>query len=300
MLKRIFLTFLAIIFAIISFAVVAVQYQRQPEVLVVTDDIGHELQFFELPKRLVVLEPGVGYLLEQWRRQHLAVATSDELVALFPRAENLGTASDITVLQIAATRPDLVIAGARDRELAKKLRQSGFPVLMVAPNRLERLLAWPETLGTLVSASRYAKQSAQQLEKQLAEYKQASAESPGAGQRVLWFADEQFTAAGANTLEADLIELVSAANAIGGKNGYTTVELKDILATTATVIIAPETIMPTIESQLPQPVSLDGEVPERPSLVLLPVGEKPISWDNIFTYADWLQDNLLPSEPVAE
>lgn len=300
MLKKVLLTFLAIIFAILTLAVVAVQYQRQPEVFVISDDTGQELQFFELPKRLVVLDSGVGYLLEQWRRQHLVVATSETLVALFPRAENLGNASQITVLQIAATRPDLVIAGAQDRELAKKLRQSGFPVLMVAPNRLERLLSWPETLGTLVSASRYAKQTTQQLGKQLAEYKKVAAESPGAGQRVLWFADEQFTAAGANTLEADLIELVSAANAVGDKIGYTTVELTNISATAAKVIIAPEATIPTLETQLQSTVAVDAEIPEQPRLVLLPNGVKFISWDNIFTYADWLQNNLLPKEPVAE
>lgn len=297
MLKRFLLVSLAIFFALATVAVVAVQYQKQPQVLVVTDDTQQELQFFELPERVVVLEPGTAQLLQRWQRENLVVATSGELIPLFPLAENLGPRQEITPLQIAATRPDLIITGALDTTLVQELRQAGFPVLTVAPDRLSRLLVWPEALGSLLAANQQAAQFTRQLEKQFTEFQSAAAEQPGAGRRVLWLVDDQFTVAGSSTLEADLIDLVGAVNVVANLDGYTALDPVEIASLATGVVIAPEALLPPISTLLQRE---QLEAVEPPNLVPLQPQSNVISWDNIFARANWLLENLPIHVPVEE
>ena len=50
-------------------AVVTVGYQQEPQVLVVTDDTNQETQYFQLPQRVVVLEPVSYTHLDVYKRQ---------------------------------------------------------------------------------------------------------------------------------------------------------------------------------------------------------------------------------------
>lgn len=296
MLKRVLLVSFAIFFVLATVAVVAVEYQKQPNVVVVVDDTHQELQFFELPKRLVVLEPGVALLLQQWQREELVVATTEALRPIFSSAENLGPRAAVAVLQVAATRPDLIIAGAEDLALASALREAGLPVLMVAPERLDHLLVWPEKLGSLLAASQQAAQYTRQLGKQISEFRTAAKEEPGAGRRVLWLTDEQYTVAGSNTLEADMLELVGLANAASAFDGYATLEPAEIVAFAPQVIIAPELLFPVLQAPSQEPLG----VTEPPYLI--PPLHQPsmVGWDDLFARAEqlleYLQPPVLPQE----
>lgn len=296
MLKRVLLVSLAIFFVLTTVAVVAVEYQKQPEVLVVTDDTQQELRFFELPQRVVVLEPGVAQLVRQWQREKLVVAAPEALMPVFASAENLGPRATVTVLQIAATRPDLIIAGAEDQELVNGLRAAGLPALVVAPQRLDSLLLWPEKLGPLLAARQQAAQYARLFEKRLSEFRSVAKEEPGAGRRVLWLTDEQFTAAGSNTLEADLLDLVGLTNAAAILDGYAVLELAEIATFAPRVIIAPETLFPELQALWPEPLQVTEPVTESPFLV--PSLQQPsmIGWDDLFVRAEQLLQQV--QEPV--
>lgn len=303
-LKKTILMALAAIFIVISVAIVAIKYQTQPQVLVVADDTGHELQFFALPERIVMLDKGISQLLRQWQRTGLVTATAAELAASFPAAENLGPRLQVTALQVAATRPDLIIASATDSALADDLRASGYPVLVVAPHRLEHLVAWPQLLGSLTASEQQASQFLLQFERQLAEFAQTAAAEVSVKQSVLWFTDEQYTAAGAGTMENDLLELVSAANVMTMTTGYVIVEEEELFteqlqSLSPDIIIAPQALLDIISTKLP--LGLTEEELMRPQLVPLHLNDNPLSWANIFERAEWLQKNLqVKAEPSSD
>lgn len=299
MLKRILLISLAIIFIVATVVIITVEYQRQPQVLVIADDAQHELQFFTLPKRIVVLEPGVAHLMQQWQRENLVVATTEDLLPLFPTAENLGLRAQVATLQIMATRPDLVFVGAQDAVLTQELRNAGLPAVMVKPNRLDHLLLWPEALGSVLAANQQALQSTRLLEKQLKEFRDGALEQPGAGRRVLWIVDEQFTVAGNNTLEADLLDLVGVRNSAAAYVGYISLEPEDINMMAPDVIIAPGVLLTELQ---PKVARGQDQLEDQgfPQLVALEPQPTEINWHEVFVRAERLLQYLKPPSFVLE
>ncbi|NLW17652.1 MAG: ABC transporter substrate-binding protein [Firmicutes bacterium] len=296
--KRVLLIGLALFFILTTVAVVAVEYQQRPQVLVVNDDTNTETQLLHPPQRVVVLEPGMGQLMHSWQRGNLVVACAENLASLFPAAENLGPAAEVNVAQIAATRPDLVIAGAQQESLVKELRAYGFPALLVRLNRLNSLMVWPERLATVLVAEQQAAQTLRLLEKDRTEFLSRAKETLGAGLRVLWVVDEQFTIAGRNTLEDDLLALVGVDNAAAVLNRYPTLSPADILVLNPQVILAPETLFPELEKQF----RISGAEPENwPRLVPVAWSPDQVAWHDVFTQAERLLDYLeLASEENAE
>lgn len=283
---------LAITFILTSMAVVTVGYQQEPQVLVVTDDTNQETQYFQLPQRVVVLEPGVALLMRQWQRENLIVATTDELKSLFPSAENLGPAEQITVLQLAATRPDLIIAGTRHRALIEEARTYGYASILVRLDSLSSLMSWPAKLGSLLAAQQQAAQTTRLLEKEMAEFANNAQGRASAGRRVIWLVDEQYTVAGRNTLEADLLELIGAVNVGAVFNRYVSLEPVEIAVIRPQIIIAPEALLPILQAQAwPDPDHL-------PQFIPMTAPPDTIGWHDVFSKAEdlMLQFESLPEE----
>ncbi|NLY53654.1 MAG: ABC transporter substrate-binding protein [Firmicutes bacterium] len=300
MLKKTLLILLMVVLSITAMAVIAVKYQRAPQVLTVHDDLEQELEFFDLPQRLVVLEPGAACRLQAWRREQLVVGVSSEGAHLFPRAENLGPRQAITPLQIAAIRADLIIVGAESSTLAQRLREAGFPVLTFAPSRLAQLLAGPELLGLLVEAEAEANEFRLELVEQLASFRQEAKEQVGPEARVLWISDPQLTVAGLNSLEDDLIQLAGGSNAAEHVDGKVPLMLEDIAQLKPTLILAPPESVPLLEEIFLQATAAEEEM-QLPRIISPPADLLAVNWDNVLEKANWLkQELLLPEENIGE
>lgn len=292
MLKRVLLIFMAILFVVLSVSMITVRYQRQSEALVIVDDAQHELQFFDLPERVVVLEPGVAHLLQQWERENLVVATTDDLSPLFPMAEKLGTRAQVTALQLVTTRPDLIIIGADHRVLGQALREAGLPALLVVPERVEKLLEWPEVLGSLLAADQRALLSTRLLAEQLEKFRDQALLQQGAGRRIIWVTDEQWTVAGDNTMENDLLELVGMHNGAAVFSRYRTLAPADIHTLRPDVIIAPASLLPQLQ---PRATSTQQQSEILPlQLVPLEPQSEAIGWHDLFLRTERLMRYLQP------
>jgi len=278
--KRVLLSGLALVFTLTTVAVVAVGYQKEPQVLTVNDDSNDLTQCFQVPQRIVVLESAVARLMQQWQRENLIVATSSELKHLFSTAEDLGPVGEITVLQLAATRPDLIICGAEQEVLVHELRTYGYAAIMVRLDRLSSLLDWPEKLADLLTARQQAAQTVRLLEKELSEFAVQTKSRAAVGKRVIWLTDSQFTVAGRNTLEDDLLQLVGVVNVGAVLNKYTVVQPEDLTVLDPQVIIAPEVLRPAIEKVF----WADGE--QMPLFLFMDEWTNTVGWHDVLSKAE--------------
>lgn len=298
MLKRLLFIVIAILLAVLSLSVITVRYQRQPQVLAVVDDAQHELHFFDLPERIVVLEPGVAHLIQQWERESLVVATTADLSPIFPMAENLGERTQVTALQLITTRPDLIILSADHSLLSQELREAGLPAILVVPERIKDLLEWPETLGLLLAADQRALLSTRSLAEQMNEFRVQALKKPSAGRRVIWVIDEQWTVAGNNTVEGDLLELVGVRNVAAVFSRYRTLKPADIHTLAPEVIIAPVSLLPQLQPLATSTQNQLGILP--PQLVPLEPQPQVIGWHDVFTRAEQLLLFFQPTPPLPE
>ena len=119
---------------------------------VVTDDTGHQIEFPEVPTRIVSIAPNITETL-------FALGADDRLVAVtdicdFPpeakEKPNIGSFVSPSSEKIMAFEPDLVIGCGTLHPVLGRLRELGVPVLSVNPQTVDELLAMIGRVGSAV------------------------------------------------------------------------------------------------------------------------------------------------------
>ena len=216
----------------------------------------------------------------------------DELAADFPFVENLGVVAQVDPLSILMLRPELVVLGKDSSALAAVLRRSGVNVFLVSPSSLEQLSSGITRLGKLSGVESQATAIRDQLNARLIGLHQNEAVT--SSPRVLFWVDEQFLAAGAGTLEDDLIKLVGGINVVTA-NGYVPFALSEAKASLPTTIFAPKAMLLALDpaqfavaTVTPGPGTALVTPPPLPRLVAPPVNFQAITWENVYPRAEWL------------
>lgn len=296
--KRIVLCLLCLALLLGGGAIVAVRYQRAPQVLTVQDDTGVELVFSQLPRRIVVLNSMAAQLLAAWDLSHLVVGAGVEQAAFFPRVENLGAAQQIAPQQIVALRTDLVIVGAQDMQLVEQLRAAGLSVFAIGSQRLTNIMNAPRALAVLTAQEQAVDEWITQQAAALAAFQEESRAAIPSDTRILWWRDENYTVAGLNTMEDDLVQLVGGVNAAAHLAGAVDLTLAEAQALAPAIIIAPESLLPEIERAF-APAAWSQQEVSVPRLVALPADFDVIDAGNVLAKAEWLRDTLLSSADAA-
>jgi iron complex transport system substrate-binding protein len=121
--------------------------------LEVTDDLGNELVFTSTPERIVANSTDMVNLIYDIGGQAVGVVSpsSGELPSGAEEAENLGTASNVSIEAIIALEPDLVISSPRfGAEKVDILSQADVPIAIFDINNLEDLEQKAVTIGQLI------------------------------------------------------------------------------------------------------------------------------------------------------
>jgi hypothetical protein len=130
------------------------------------------------------------------------------------------------------------------------------------------------------------------------EFRVQALKKPSAGRRVIWVIDEQWTVAGNNTVEGDLLELVGVRNVAAVFSRYRTLKPADIHTLAPEVIIAPVSLLPQLQPLATSTQNQLGILP--PQLVPLEPQPQVIGWHDVFTRAEQLLLFFQPTPPLPE
>jgi iron complex transport system substrate-binding protein len=138
---------------------------------VFTDILGRPVTISYPPKRIVSLAPDITETL-------FALGLSDEIVGVtrfsnFPPAAKekpkVGSYTDVNIEAVINLRPDLILGtGAGNPKMqVRKLEQMGFPVYVVYPRNLDRVLATIQCIAKIVGKENEGKAIIQEMRQRI-------------------------------------------------------------------------------------------------------------------------------------
>ena len=212
----------------------------------VEDDLGMALELPELPRRIVSLAPSNTEVL-------FALGLGDALVGVteycnYPPAaqaiEKVAGYSSISVEQVLAVKPDLVVA-ARGNQLEglETLRSMGIPVFALDVQSVDQLLSAVQRLGRITGTERAAEALRQDWQQRVSRVR-ATVDSLAARPRVMWgsWGGPVYTA-GRGSMVDDVFRLAGGVNVGRAASGrWPQVGLETIVSW------APEVIVTTLMS----------------------------------------------------
>ena len=212
----------------------------------VEDDLGMALELPELPRRIVSLAPSNTEVL-------FALGLGDALVGVteycnYPPAaqaiEKVAGYSSISVEQVLAVKPDLVVA-ARGNQLEglETLRSMGIPVFALDVQSVDQLLSAVQRLGRITGTERAAEALRQDWQQRVSRVR-ATVDSLAARPRVMWgsWGGPVYTA-GRGSMVYDVFRLAGGVNVGRAASGrWPQVGLETIVSW------APEVIVTTLMS----------------------------------------------------
>jgi iron complex transport system substrate-binding protein len=156
--KRIltFILFLTFVISLYGCAYIA----PRDEAIVVTDDMGREINLPNAPVRIVSLAPSnTEFLFALGLDEKIAGITD---LCNYPtevaQKEKVGGFSDPSVEKIIALKPDLVVAASLHEAVVKQLDQLNIPVIVLNAQNIQQILANVEMLGKVTGADRAAEE----------------------------------------------------------------------------------------------------------------------------------------------
>jgi iron complex transport system substrate-binding protein len=204
-----------------------------------TDDAGTVITLNTTPVRIVSLAPSNTEILAALGLLDRVVAVTD--VCNYPtevaNITRIGGYSAISIENVAASRPDLVIASdITPQETTKRLRELGMTVVVVSPRNIGDMIRDLHMVGTLTGTESRAGVLADNLSARLA----LVASAAPASQRptiahVVW--NSPLYVSGNDTLQNDVIEYAGGTNVFSDKSGWGTVSLEEFLIRNPDIII---------------------------------------------------------------
>lgn len=204
----------------------------------ITDDAGTTITLNTTPQRIVSLSPSNTEILA-------AIGLLDRVVGVTdvcdypPEVKNktrVGGYSAISIEKVAATKPDLVIASDKtSRETVSRLREIGFPVIVVAPKNVDHVIRDICILGNITGRENQAGDLATSLIRRIDNASDARyANSPTIAHVVY---NNPLYVSGNETLQHDIITRTGGTNVFAGRNGWGTVSLEELLLANPDIII---------------------------------------------------------------
>lgn len=206
----------------------------------VTDDLGHELDLPDDPRRIVSLVPSLSESLWWFGVADRVVAVTEYCVAPphgFPAAERVRGTKNPDVARIAELEPDLVLANQEEnRELdVDRLREAGVPVYVTAPSSVPAAAEMLAEVGALVGAAKQGAGLRQEIDRAL-ETKSSD------GRRMRAFVPvwrDPWMATGTGTYAADLLARCGF-EVVPDEGRYPEVELAEVGDLEPEVVLLPD------------------------------------------------------------
>lgn len=156
--KRIltFILFLTFVISLYGCAYIA----PRDEAIVVTDDMGREINLPKAPVRIVSLAPSNTEFLFALGLDEKIAGITDlcNYPAEVAQKEKVGGFSDPSVEKIIALKPDLVVAASLHEAVVKQLDELNIPVIVLNAQNIQQILANVEMLGKVTGADRAAEE----------------------------------------------------------------------------------------------------------------------------------------------
>lgn len=237
------LLFLIASLAVIGFALVGVQIDRQPDVSAPS----------EKPARIVSLAPSITEILFELGLDKNIIAVSSDSDYPTGAADKIqvGTFWQPNTEAIIACKPDLVVTldFEQQKASADTLSRLGYRVLTLKIDKIKELWISIQKIGLATGCRQRADDMTNNIKEKLRELQNKTTSNEKG--RVLWVIQpEPLRVTGRNTFINELIELAGGENAIGPTiQQYPSISTEELLACGAEVIIQSSMDSDNIEQQ---------------------------------------------------
>jgi ABC-type Fe3+-hydroxamate transport system substrate-binding protein len=213
-------------------------------VIKVVDDLGRQLRFDRVPRRIVSLVPSLTETICAFGRRSVLVGVTRhccEPAAELESIARIGGTKNPDLDGIAKTVPELVIANVEEnrREDAEELERRDIKVFATYPRRVAALPSLLRRLGLILDATPAADSAAAALEGAIRE---ARARRRAASLGVfcpIW--KNPWMTFNGDTFAADLLELLGARNVFHSRQArYFEVSLEEVAAEKPAAILLPD------------------------------------------------------------
>jgi iron complex transport system substrate-binding protein len=208
------------------------------------------------PSRIVSMAPNLTEIL-------FALGLGERIVGVtqdsdYPPAAlakpRVGTFWQPNIEAVIATKPDLVLTLAfeQQRELARRLRRTGYDCLIVDIERIDDLFTAIAAIGDDAGAAGQARESSDAIKAALHRLQTATAGRPRV--KVLWVVQrEPLRVAGRDTFVNEMIELAGGENAIGPTlHKYPAIGAEQVIAARPEAVIEPAMVQGSLDEQYRQ------------------------------------------------
>ena len=205
--------------------------------ITVTDDDGMTITFNATPMRIVSLAPSNTEILAALGLLDRVVGVTD--ACDYPpevlNITRIGGHSGISIEMIAAVQPDLVLASdITPKETISRLQELGVPVVVIAPQAIDRVLNDIRLVGQVTGTETRADKLADRLSDRIA-VAHAVADHPSTVAHVVWH--DPLYVSGNTTLQNDVIVHAGGINSFSDRNGWNTVSPEEFLLKDPEIIL---------------------------------------------------------------
>lgn len=203
-----------------------------------TDDAGTTITLNTTPQRIVSLSPSITEILAALGLLDHVVGVTD-VCDYPPEVRNktrVGGYSAISIEKVAATKPDLIIASDKTSgETISRLREIGFPVIVVAPKNVDHVIRDIRMLGNITGRETQAGDLASSLIRRIDNASNARNASSPTVAHVVYI--KPLYISGNTTMQNDIITRTGGTNVFASRNGWGTVSLEEFLLANPDIII---------------------------------------------------------------
>jgi len=187
----------------------------------ITDDAGTTITLNTTPQRIVSLSPSNTEILADIGLLDRVVGVTD-VCDYPPEVKNktrVGGYSAISIEKVAATKPDLVIASDKTSgETVSRLREIGFPVIVVAPKNVDHVMRDIRMLGNITGMEIQAGDLEARLTRRIDAASTPQKTSSPTVAHVVY--NKPLYVSGSVTLQDDIITRAGGTNVFAGRNGW--------------------------------------------------------------------------------
>lgn len=205
----------------------------------ITDDTGNVLSLDYTPVRIVSLSPANTEILAALGLADRTVGITD--ACNFPpeirNKTRIGGYASVSIEKLAAMQPDLILASDLTPEgTVRRLRDLGFPVVVIAPHGIDRLIQDIRMVGALTGAEEPAENLSNRLLDRLVDACSCGSitQDPTVA-HVIWH--DPLYVSGNNTLQDAAIVRGGGRNVFADRDGWITISLEEFLARDPEIII---------------------------------------------------------------
>ena len=214
-----------------------------PSPIEVTDQMGRIVKLDGIPERIISLSPGNTEII-------FALGLTDKLVAVTdycnypPEAEDkpsIGGFSTPNIEQVVAHSPDLILATSiHEKRIIPQLEDKGIAVFVSDPKTLDEVLAAITLIGYITGGKTEAAELTTEIQSRIEAVTEKTNILPQ-GQRpgvlyIVWH--DPLLAAGAETLQDELIQRAGGGNIALDLTGYAGISLEAVIGANPEVMIA--------------------------------------------------------------